>query len=254
MNDYMMLSLLLLGYMTLWFLVSIIKKRNDVADIAWGLGCVLLTWSSFFLSGEPTHRSILVGVLVSIWGLRLAWHIYHRNKGKTEDYRYLAWRKSWGKWFLLRSYLQVYLLQGILLFITALPILLINQDDSKGLYFLDFFGLTIWMLGFFFEAVSDSQLARFKSNPSNNGKLLQNGLWRYSRHPNYFGEIMQWWGVWFIAINTVYGWLALIGPITITTLILKVSGIPLLEQKMRSNPDFSDYEKKTNQLIPWIPK
>jgi len=236
--------------MSLWFVVSLLKKRNDVADIAWGLGFTLMTWVSFFLSGNSSARGILVGVLVSIWGLRLAWHIHRRNKGKTEDYRYLAWRKEWGKWFYLRSYFQVYLLQGIFLFLIVSPVLLINKSAGTALGLLDIVGVSVWLVGFYFETIGDAQLARFIKDPANKGKLMQRGLWAYTRHPNYFGEVTLWWGIWLIALSVPSGWLGIIGPLTITFLILKVSGIPMLEKKMVEHPDFAEYKKRTSIFFP----
>ena len=237
MNYFLILILILFIYMSLWFVVSLIKKRNDVADVAWGLGFVLLASVSYFISEASGVRGILVGILVSIWGLRLAWHIHARNKGKAEDYRYLAWRKEWGKWFYIRSYFQVYLLQGTLLFLIILPVLIINKSIGGG-------------LGLYFESVGDAQLARFIKNPANKGKLMQSGLWAYTRHPNYFGEVTQWWGIWLIALSVPNGWLGIIGPVTITFLILKVSGIPMLEKKMKENPEFADYKQRVSVFIP----
>lgn len=238
--------------MSLWFAVSLIKKRNDVADVAWGLGFVLMAWSSFFLSNDSGKRGLLVGVLVSIWGLRLAWHIHARNKDKAEDYRYIAWRKEWGKWFYLRSYLQVYLLQGMFLFLIVLPVLLINERAAVELGILDLVGVAVWLLGFYFEVIGDAQLARFIKNPSNKGKLMQSGLWAYTRHPNYFGEVAQWWGLWLIALSVPGGWFGIIGPMTITFLILKVSGIPMLEKHMAENPEFADYQRRVSVFIPYL--
>jgi steroid 5-alpha reductase family enzyme len=236
--------------MSLWFIFSLLKKRNDVADIAWGIGFVLITWTSFFIAGNFSVRSLLVNILVSIWGLRLAWHIYSRNKGKAEDYRYLAWRKEWGNWFYIRSYLQVYLLQGVFLYLIILPVLFINKNVGSSLNFVDGLGLLIWSIGFFFESVGDAQLKNFIRNPINKGHLMQGGLWKYTRHPNYFGEVTQWWGLWLIAINVPNGWLSIIGPLTITILILKISGVPLLEKKMAENPEFAEYKKRTSVFIP----
>ena len=181
---------------------------------------------------------MLVCVLVSIWGIRLAWHIHARNKGKGEDYRYLAWRKQWGNWFYLRSYLQVYLLQGVLLFLISLPLFVINAQGGGSLGLLDFVGVFVWLIGFIFETVGDAQLARFIQNPLNKGKLMQGGLWGYTRHPNYFGEVTLWWGIGIISLSVPYGGWGLLGPVIITYLILKVSGIPLLEKKMEQHPDF----------------
>ena len=251
MSYYIALILILFAYMSLWFVVSLIKKRNDVA---WGLGFVLMTWVSFFLSSDSGVRGLLVGVLVSVWGLRLAWHIYSRNKGKAEDYRYLAWRKEWGKWFYIRSYFQVYLLQGVFLLLIVAPVLLINKSAGTALGLPDIVGVLVWLVGFYFEAVGDAQLARFIKDPANKGKLMQSGLWAYTRHPNYFGEVTQWWGIWIIALSVSGGWLGIIGPITITFLILKVSGIPMLEKKMAENPEFTEYKKQTSMVIPWFKK
>ncbi len=250
MSYYVTLMLVLFVYMSLWFVVSLIKKRNDVADVAWGLGFVLMTWVSFFISGDSGIRGLLVGVLVGIWGLRLAWHIHTRNKGKAEDYRYLAWRKEWGKWFYPRSYVQVYLLQGLFLFLIVMPVLRINQGVGTALGILDVLGVAIWLFGFYFESVGDAQLARFIKDPANKGKLMQSGLWAYTRHPNYFGEVTQWWGLWLIALSVPNGWLGIIGTITITFLILKVSGIPMLEKRMAENPEFAEYKRRVSMFIP----
>jgi len=252
MSYFLTLILILFTYMNLWFVVSLLKKRNDVADVAWGLGFVLMTWTSFFLSDDSGVRGLLVGLLVSIWGLRLAWHIHARNKGKTEDYRYLAWRKEWGNWFYIRSYFQVYLLQGMFLFLIAMPVLLINKNIGGALGLLDFLGVAIWLVGFYFESVGDAQLARFIKDPANKDKLMQSGLWAYTRHPNYFGEVTQWWGIWLIALSVPNGVFAIIGPLTITFLILKVSGIPMLEKKMAEHPDFAEYKRKVSMFIPYL--
>jgi steroid 5-alpha reductase family enzyme len=254
MNYYATLGLALWGYMTLWFLVSLIKKRNDVADVAWGLGFVLLAWTSFFLAGGAGTRGLLACILVSVWGLRLAWHIHARHRGKPEDFRYMAWRRGWGKWFYARSYAQVYLLQGALLFLVALPVLMINRKPGSALDLLCGVGVGAWIFGFLFESVADAQLARFARDSDNRGKILQTGLWRYTRHPNYFGEVVQWWGIWLMAIGIPGGWFGIVGPLTITVLILKVSGIPMLEKKMAQNPDSAEYRRKTSVFLPWFPK
>lgn len=251
MMYFLTLLLILFVYMSGWFAVSLLKQRNDVADVAWGLGFVLLAWSSFLLSGVHGERGVLGCVLVSIWGLRLAWHIHARNKGKAEDYRYQQWRTEWGRWFYLRSYVQVYLLQGALLYLIVLPVLFMNQRVGSAFSLLDGIGIAVWLVGFLFEAVGDAQLARFIKNPANIGKLMQSGLWAYTRHPNYFGEVTQWWGIWLMALSAPNGWLTVIGPLTITFLILKVSGIPMLEKKMAENPGFAEYKRRVSLFIPF---
>ena len=248
MNYYLFLAQILFGYMTFWFIISLIKKRNDVADIAWGLGFVLIAWLSFFLSGYSL-RGLFVNSLVTIWGIRLAWHIYNRNKNKPEDSRYLEWRKTW-KNFYIRSYIQVFLLQGIFLFLISLPVMFINNSVLGNFGILEIVGLLVWGLGFYFESTGDSQLKQFISNPENKGKLMDQGLWRYSRHPNYFGEVTQWWGIFIIALSIPGSFFTIIGPLTITFLILFVSGIPLLEKKYVGRPDWEEYIKKTSIFIP----
>lgn len=254
MSYFVTLGIILFLYMNFWFVVSLLMKRNDVADVAWGLGFVLLAWVSLFISETNSILGIIVTLFVTVWGLRLAWHVHSRNKGKTEDYRYLAWRKQWGKWFYMRSYAQVYMLQGTLLFLIALPVLVINNNLGGVVNILAMLGIVVWIIGFFFEVVGDSQLARFIKNKDNQGKLMTTGLWRYTRHPNYFGEVTLWWGIWLVALSVPYGWATVIGPLTITTLILKVSGIPMLEKKMTEHPDFAEYKKKTSVFIPWFRK
>jgi len=254
MNHYSILAVILWAYMTIWFFFSLLKKRNDIADIAWGLGFVLLAWCSYFLAGTFSVRSLMVDVLVSMWGIRLASHIYKRNKGKPEDYRYQTWRREWGQWFVLRSYLQVYLLQGIFLFLIALPVIAINRNANPMFSLLDIVGIFVWLVGFYFESAGDAQLARFVRNPQNSGKLMQSGLWRYTRHPNYFGEVTQWWGIYIVALSDPNGMFTIIGPLMITILILFVSGVPLLEKKYAGRPDFEEYKKRTSIFFPMIPK
>ena len=252
MTYYATLSLTLLIYMSFWFFISVVKKRNDVADIAWGMGFILLAWVAYFLSGY-SFRALLVNSLVTIWGTRLAWHVYTRNKNKPEDPRYAEWRKTWNN-FYLRSFLQVFLLQGVLLYLIALPVIFINHPVTGSFGILEIAGLVVWIFGFYFETTGDQQLKDFISNPANKGKLMEKGLWRYSRHPNYFGEVTQWWGIFIIALSIPNSFFTIVGPITLTILILFVSGIPLLERKYAGRPDFEEYKKKTSIFIPFPPK
>lgn len=252
MNHYFILALTLFGYMTGWFIVSLIQKRNDVADIAWGLGLVLMAWLSFLLSGFSAI-AFLVNSMVTVWGLRLAWHIYYRNKNKLEDSRYQEWRKSWNN-FYLRSYLQIFLLQGIFLYLISLPVIFINISVSTGFSPMFVVGLLVWGFGFYFESVGDSQLKSFIANPANKGKIMDQGLWRYTRHPNYFGEVTQWWGIYIITLSVSGSFPTIIGPLTITILILFVSGIPLLEKKYTGRSDFESYKKRTSVFLPLPPR
>ena len=248
---FLKISLILIIYIVFWYILSLIKKRNDIADIAWGLGFILIAWSSFYF-GQRNLISLIVNLLVSIWGLRLAIHIYLRNKNKQEDYRYKKWREEW-KFFYLRSFLQVFLLQGILMFIISSSVIFINLHsiDFKNIYL---FGILIWIFGFIFEAISDWQLKKFIAKKENQGKIMQSGLWKYSRHPNYFGEIVMWWGIFLIALSLPSGIYFIVSPLLITYLIVYVSGIPMLEKRYENNVEYENYKKNTSKLIPWFNK
>jgi len=257
-NIFLLALTIIFLYMNLIYVLSLIKKNASIVDIAWGAGFVLVTVSGLFFSTFEQHpaepRKILTAVLVTIWGIRLSWHIYRRNKGKPEDFRYAAWRRKWGKIFALRSYFQIFLLQGFFMYLIVLPGLLIIRDRVGPLNYLDFLGLIVWLTGFFFEATADAQLKRFKKNPENKGKLITTGLWRYSRHPNYFGEAVMWWGIFLIGLNVSGGWLGLVSPLTITVLLIRVSGVPLLEKKYLGSPAFEAYKAATSAFFPLLPK
>lgn len=246
-------ALIVFGWATLWFGIAVGMKRNDVADVAWGLGYVVL---ALFLSlTRPVDaRDVLVYGLVIVWGLRLSLHIHLRNRSREEDFRYRRWREAWGRWFFVRSYLQVFLLQGALLLLIASPMLVTSASTGPPLGWLARLGALLWAIGFFFEAVGDEQLRRFKADPSNEGEIMTEGLWRYTRHPNYFGEVTLWWGVFLIALPTSFGPWALVSPVTITVLILFVSGIPMLERKYAGDPDFEAYRERTSVFFPLPPK
>jgi steroid 5-alpha reductase family enzyme len=231
--------------MTSWYGLSIYKKRNDIADIAWGMGFILVAFFNLF-TGYLSFQSLIIVFLTTIWGGRLAFHIYLRNKNKKEDSRYKQFKNS--------PYLKVFMLQGLFMLLISTPIIFISHIDAYGWTNLNTIGLWIWCIGFYFEAVADSELKEFLINPKNKGKIMDQGLWKYSRHPNYFGEVTMWWGIWLISFYNLNSLFAIIGPLTITTLILFVSGIPLLEKKYQGNKLFENYKKKTNIFIPWFPK
>lgn len=241
-------------YMTLGFLVSLIRKRNDIADILWGMGFVLAAALATYIELPATPRMLLLVGLVALWGLRLAIHIHSRNKGKKEDFRYKKWRDDWGKWFIPRSYLQVFILQGVLLYIVVSPVLINAAYDGGWKFgFLDYLGLIVWLIGFYFEAVGDYQLSQFLKTKEK-GEIMQSGLWKYTRHPNYFGEVTMWWGIFLIAFSGTGNWFTIIGPAMITFLILQVSGVPMLEKKYEGNKAFEAYKKKTSVFLPLPPK
>jgi len=241
-------------YMTAWYLVARALTRFDVADIAWGPGFIVSALTAAAASDNLHPRAYLVMALVIVWGMRLSLHVYLRNRGKSEDARYRAWRQEWGKNANIRAFFQVFLLQGLLLLVIALPVTSAIIAEKSPFTILDAAGLVIWAMGFLFEAISDWQLVRFKKNPAHKGKIIMTGLWRYSRHPNYFGEVTLWWGIYLIAVAAGAGWPMIIGPLTITFLILKVSGIPMLEKKYEGNPEFEEYRQRTSAFFPLPPK
>lgn len=252
-NIFLIPPLLVLILVVCVFLISISKKRNDIADIFWGLGFAAFSIACLAVDKIPTTQSVLMIILVVLWGVRLAWHIGSRNRGQPEDFRYAAWRREWGRFFYIRSFVQVYLLQGFLLLVIVLPIWLVSREDQAQWNLLNTIGAVVWLVGFIFEVVSDHQLRQFKNQKSNKGKIIETGLWKYSRHPNYFGEVTLWWGIW-LASLPFSAWISWISPVLITFLILKVSGIPLLEKKYEGRADFENYKKRTNIFFPWKPK
>jgi steroid 5-alpha reductase family enzyme len=241
-------------YMLFWFIVSLIVKRNDVADVAWGGGFIVAALAALVSWGAATDRAVLVVALVIIWGVRLALHIGLRNLGKGEDARYLKWREEWGRYATLRSFFQIYILQGVLLLVISLPVIRSITGPDSPLGLMDLLGTIVWLTGFLFEAISDWQLLQYKKDPANKGKIITSGLWRYSRHPNYFGEVSLWWGIFLITLAVPGGWMTIIGPMTITALIIGVSGIPMLEKKYEGNAAFEEYKWRTSAFFPLPPK
>jgi steroid 5-alpha reductase family enzyme len=200
-------------------------------------------------------RKLLVSALVTIWGLRLGLHILTRNWGKPEDFRYQVWRKEAGAAWWWRSFFKVFAIQGVLLWIISIPLLAAQASAAPAsLTILDAAGVLVWAIGFFFEAVGDWQLTRFKSDPANKGKLLTSGVWRYTRHPNYFGDAAQWWGYYLLAAATG-GWWTVYSPLIMTGLLLKVSGVALLEKTLKTTkPGYEDYVATTSSFIPMPPR
>jgi len=241
-------------FVTGLFVVSLIIKRNDVADVAWGTGIFIVALISY-LSGPQDSLSTLLTILAGLWGIRLTIRIYLRNRKKAEDFRYKKWRDEWGRLFYLRSYFQVYLLQGLLMVVVGYSFLHLSlYANSHTFGVLTYLGLAIWLIGYFFEVVGDWQLDQFIRSKPAPGTVLKTGLWRYTRHPNYFGEVSMWWGIWLIIASLPFSYIALVSPLMITFLILKVSGIPMLEKSFADNPQFQIYKQETNSFFPWFPK
>lgn len=230
-----------------WYILSLILKDMSVVDIAWGLGFIVICFLCIWHEGYSPRFLVVCG-LVLVWGLRLSWHILKRKLRKPgEDFRYAQWRKQWRAHLWWRSFLQVFALQGLIMFVIALPILAIARG-SGTVHAVTYLGLCVWLFGFGFEAIADHQLATFIGNPKHQGKLMTEGLWKYSRHPNYFGEAVQWWGIWLMAPL----W-TIISPLTITLLIRYVSGVPMLEKKYAGRKDFEEYKNETPVFIPKLP-
>ena len=245
-----------LAYMTFLWLVSLVLKNASIVDIFWGLGFIVAV-TAYFVAGDGwMTRKLLVLGLVSAWGLRLSGYILWRNHGKDEDFRYRKMREASGASFWWRSYFQVFLMQGLLLWVISAPLLASQYNERPDhLAVTDVLGAAVWGLGFFFEAAGDWQLARFKSDRVNKGKVMRYGLWRYTRHPNYFGDATLWWGYFMIAAGTTDGWVTAFGPVIMTVLLMRVSGVALLERTLkREKPEYADYIARTSAFVPWLPK
>jgi steroid 5-alpha reductase family enzyme len=254
-------ALVIFIYFLIFFVVATIIKNNSIVDIGWGLGFVVTAWILFFVKADFGIDKIIVNVLVSLWGLRLFYYILRRNIFAEEDFRYKKWRQDWGKWVVPRAFLQVFMLQGLFMFVVGLGVFWINVTpglDSGFSWFLVILGILVWLVGYFFEVVGDRQLKKHIANKNKTQKLMTTGLWKYTRHPNYFGEAVMWWGLFIIVLamptNSFWKYLAIISPIVITYLLRFVSGVPMLERKMKEAPGWDEYANKTNAFIPWFPK
>ncbi|MFA8435301.1 MAG: DUF1295 domain-containing protein [Marinifilaceae bacterium] len=253
---FLQASLIVFVLVTLLWIWSIIITNVSIIDLFWGLGFVVVNSFYLYMSGEPDTRKILVFALVTLWGIRLTIYLSWRNIGTGEDFRYQEFRQKYGIkrywWF---SYFQTFLLQGALIMIVSLPLLGVNTaPQSKSLTLLDCLGIFVWIVGFAFEAGGDFQLARFKQNPNNKGKVLTTGFWKYTRHPNYFGDAAVWWAYALFCLAAGKYW-QIIGSLVMTLLIIKVSGVALLEKTLSSTkPQYQDYMRRTSSFFPWFPK
>lgn len=236
------------------WLLSLILKDASIVDLVWGLGFVLVAWTVFIgVPGQSVTRNLLVG-LTTLWGLRLSIYLAWRNLGKPEDFRYQQMRNR-RRWFPLKSLYIVFGLQGLVMWIVSLPLQVGIATSQTGWSWLHGVGAAVWATGLFFEAVGDWQLARFRANPENAGQVLDTGLWRFTRHPNYFGDFLVWWGLYFVAIGQSDGWWTAIGPIVMSVFLMRVSGVTLLEKSLENTkPAYAAYVAKTNAFFPGPPK
>ncbi|MBN1894859.1 DUF1295 domain-containing protein [bacterium] len=253
MNTFLASGVTLWVYMTLFYFIAQKIKNFGLADFAWGGGFALVAWTGLLLDPGPSFRDWIVAVMTSVWALRLILHILPRLS-KSEDFRYAKMRKNWGKRAGIFGYTHVFMLQGILLFLIAFPILMIMRDDRDSIGAWDIIGIIVWGIGLLIETTADLQLKQFLRYRSGPGRILQTGLWRYSRHPNYFGEALLWWGFFFMAVPGQNGWLAAISPLLIDFLLIRVSGVPLLEKHYKDNAEYQEYAARTSIFIPWFPK
>lgn len=253
---YLIAGLAILGFNILLWLVSLALKNSSIIDPFWGMLFFLSGWIYFAFSEDGVQdRKILLMVLVTIWSLRLSIYLAWRNWGEGEDFRYAKWRETAGASWWWRSFFKVFLLQGVLAWIISIPLLAAQYSDSPNhLTLIDGIAVAVWLYGFWFEALGDFQLARFRANPANKGKVLNTGVWRYSRHPNYFGDAAQWWGYYLIALAGGGFW-TIYSPLLMTYLLLRISGVALLERSLsQTKPQYKDYIETTSAFVPWFPK
>ena len=249
-------ALLVTGLMLATWLLSLALRNASIVDVVWGLGFAsigLLT--SLCAQGAPARRA-LVGALAAIWGLRLAGYLFWRNAGKPEDFRYQAMRRAWGPRFPLISLFTVFGLQGALMFLISLPLQVVpTAAEPAELGVFDALGVALWLAGMAFESLGDFQLARFKANPANAGRVLDTGLWRYTRHPNYFGDCLVWWGFYALALAVPGGSWTVVSPIAMTILLRRVSGVTLLERSLaKRKPGYAEYMARTPPFVPGPPR
>jgi len=243
------------------FILALKKKRNDFADVIWGPGMLIASLGGLALSQWLNPQVALTSLdylalsMLAFWSLRLFFHLGIRTLSHDqEDIRYQKMRESWKGSWKIQSYFKVFVLQGLLMIVNVSPVLWILGSEFKRISSFSFVAVLVWLIGFIFETLSDYQLTQFKKNPANRGKLIRTGLWGWSRHPNYFGEILQWWALFLLALPLNGGLYTILGPLMITFFLVKASGIPLLEKNMGSRDGFEDYKKTTSLLIPWPPK
>jgi steroid 5-alpha reductase family enzyme len=240
--------------LTTW-IVSVMIKNASIVDIVWGLGFVVVAWTvRLTVEGDTTRQNLIV-VLVTLWGLRLALYLAKRNIGHGEDFRYVLMRRKHGARFPLVSLYTVFAFQGALMWVVSLPVQLGQADDGAPVGPLAVIGVFAWVVGFLFESVGDAQLARFKKDPANAGKVMDRGLWSLTRHPNYFGDAVQWWGIGIVAAEAGTAAIGLIGPAVMTFLLTRVSGVPMLEHSMaKRRPGYEDYVRRTSAFVPRPPR
>lgn len=240
--------LIILGYFYVFFLIGTIIKNNSIVDIGWGLGFVVVSWTLFFLEGTYHTSAILLNVLVSLWGLRLFYHILKRNLFEAEDFRYQNWRKAWGKWVIPRAFVQVYTLQGLFMFVIGLSAYYVNVNNLAFSWWSTI-GIVLWLIGYLYEVIGDAQLKQHLK--TKRGTLMTTGLWSTTRHPNYFGDWFMWVGLFVFALLNGGSWYLILSPIAMGYVFVFIS-IPLLEERMKHREGWNDYASMTASFLPWL--
>jgi steroid 5-alpha reductase family enzyme len=254
-GDIFLIFCAVIVYITLVFVIAIAKKRLDIVDIAWGGGFIVVALTSFMMAEKPGALQLLVTGLVVIWGARLGYTILRRvMRTPAEDPRYTELRAQWKGSLVVNAYIRIFLVQGFLATVVSATVICTNLSDVHTFSILTVVGLIIWIVGFLFESIGDAQLKKHLTNPNKKGQLMTSGLWKYTRHPNYFGEATQWWGIWVIALGVPFGWVAVVSPLLITVLLLFVSGVPLTEKRFAGRQGWNEYRKRTSVFIPLPPK
>lgn len=237
-------------YMLIIFIYAQFIKNNSIVDAGWGIGFFLITAVLSLKKENANSQETILLVLITVWAVRLSVHIWLRARGKGEDFRYAQWRKDWGKHAVVNAFFKVFMLQGVIMLVIAFPILVVFNSAHIWSAELLVAGSVVYAAGVIIEGISDYQLLAFKLDGGNAGKIITTGLWKYSRHPNYFGETLVWWGIGIFAFGVSMNWLSFISPLVLNLLLLKVSGIPLLEKKYNGNPEWDAYKKLTPAFIP----
>jgi len=242
--------------MIMGWVISLIFRNVTVVDSLWGLGFVLIAWATLALSDGYMVRRVLMAAMVTLWGVRLSIYLSWRNWGKGEDPRYGRWREESGDKFWIVSLFKVFILQAVFMWCISLaPQFAQISPTPAHLTWFDALGVLVWTAGFLFESIGDWQLARFKAKAENKGRIMDQGLWAYSRHPNYFGEFLVWWGIYMVTLATPGSWWTIVSPVLVSVVLLKMTGIPLTEKTITSTrPGYREYAKRTNAFFPWFPR
>ena len=246
--------LVIVGFFILFFILAIIYKNNSIVDIAWGIGFILVAFYNIIESEKIEAYDIVFLFMISLWAFRLAFHIFKRNFRKPEDFRYRKWREEWGRLFIVRSFFQIFILQAVLQLVISLPIIFIFESKKEISPIFFYIGGIIYLCGLVFETTADTQLTIFKKNPENKGKIITLGLWKYSRHPNYFGEFVIWVGIFIFSQGAKADMAGILSPILLYILLNYVSGVPMMEKKYAGRDDFEVYKKQTSVFFPWFKK